>query len=85
MGLKNVDRLELPPTADMHVHLRQDKLMELVTPQISLGGTDVVVVMVSILGREFAYYSWANVANMMASCFHLAQLAATNYNCCGRA
>jgi dihydroorotase len=49
MGLKNVDRLELPPTADMHVHLRQDKLMELVTPQISLGGTDTVLVMVSIL------------------------------------
>ena len=50
MGLKNVDRLELPPTADMHVHLRQGKLMELVTPQISLGGTDTVLVMVSILG-----------------------------------
>ena len=48
MGLKNLDRLELPPTADMHVHLRQDKLMELVTPQISLGGTDTVMVMVSI-------------------------------------
>ena len=57
MGLKKLDRLELPPTADRHVHLRQDKLMELVTPQISLGGTDTVLgqggmgcVIVSILG-----------------------------------
>jgi hypothetical protein len=84
MGLKNIDRLELPPTADMQyaeislqkcslfvwqlassgvppsiqeftalirwsVHLRQDKLMEVVTPQISLGGADTVMVMVNIL------------------------------------
>jgi dihydroorotase len=46
MGLKNLDRLELPPTADMHVHLRQDKLMELVTPQTVIGGADTVLVMV---------------------------------------
>ncbi len=26
MRLKDVQRLELPPSADMHVHLRQDKV-----------------------------------------------------------
>ena len=57
--------------------------MELVTPQISLGGTDTVLggggrgcdsEYFGPLVRDFANYSWANVANLMASCFHLAQL-----------
>lgn len=47
MHLKEITRLELPATADMHVHLRQDKLMELVTPYIRHGGVDTVFVMVS--------------------------------------
>lgn len=47
MQLKDRNQLELPATADMHVHLRQDKLMELVTPQIRNGGVDTVFVMVS--------------------------------------
>jgi dihydroorotase len=46
MKLKELQRLELPPSADMHVHLRQDKLMELVTPSIRAGGVDTVFVMV---------------------------------------
>lgn len=46
MRLKDLQRLELPPSADMHVHLRQDKLMELVVPQIRAGGVDTVFVMV---------------------------------------
>ncbi|KAL8387415.1 hypothetical protein RB595_009917 [Gaeumannomyces hyphopodioides] len=45
MRLKDVQQLELPPSADMHVHLRQDKLMELVTPEIRNGGVDTVYVM----------------------------------------
>ncbi|KAI0141833.1 Dihydroorotase [Xylariaceae sp. FL1272] len=45
MRLKDVHRLELPPTADMHVHLRQDKMMQLVTPYIRRGGVDTVFVM----------------------------------------
>ncbi|KIW28478.1 dihydroorotase, homodimeric type [Cladophialophora immunda] len=45
MRLRDVQRLELPPTADMHVHLRQDKVMELVVPQILKGGVDTVFVM----------------------------------------
>ncbi|KLU83403.1 dihydroorotase, partial [Magnaporthiopsis poae ATCC 64411] len=45
MRLKDIQQLELPPSADMHVHLRQDKLMELVTPEIRNGGVDTVYVM----------------------------------------
>ena len=45
MRLKDLERLELPPSADMHVHLRQDRLMELVVPQIRNGGVDTVFVL----------------------------------------
>ncbi|KAF8847543.1 Dihydroorotase [Acephala macrosclerotiorum] len=45
MRLKDVQRLELPASADMHVHLRQDQVMELVVPQIRKGGVDTVFVM----------------------------------------
>ncbi|KAI1363000.1 Dihydroorotase [Xylaria arbuscula] len=45
MRLKDVHRLELPPTADMHVHLRQGEVMNLVTPYIRRGGVDTVFVM----------------------------------------
>lgn len=47
MRLKEVNHLELPPTADMHVHLRDGPMMELITPQIRRGGVDTVFVMVS--------------------------------------
>lgn len=47
MILKETTRLELPAAADMHVHLRQGKMMELVVPQIRKGGVDTVFVMVS--------------------------------------
>jgi dihydroorotase len=46
MRLKDLESLELPPSADMHVHLRQDRLMELVVSQIRNGGVDTVFVMV---------------------------------------
>ncbi|KAI2626179.1 dihydroorotase [Xylaria nigripes] len=45
MRLQDVDHLELPPTADMHVHLRQDQVMNLVVPSIRRGGVDTVFVM----------------------------------------
>ncbi|KAI0553387.1 dihydroorotase [Xylaria curta] len=45
MRLKDVYRLELPPTADMHVHLRQGEVMNLVVPYILRGGVDTVFVM----------------------------------------
>ncbi|KAJ2974141.1 hypothetical protein NUW58_g8752 [Xylaria curta] len=45
MRLKDVHRLELPPTADMHVHLRQGEVMNLVVPHIRRGGVDTVFVM----------------------------------------
>ncbi|KAF4120733.1 dihydroorotase [Geosmithia morbida] len=45
MQLSNVHILELPPVADMHVHLRQGDMMKLVTPSIRSGGVDTVFVM----------------------------------------
>jgi dihydroorotase len=47
MQLKETQRIELPPSADMHVHLRQGDMMKLVTPTIRNGGVDTVFVMVS--------------------------------------
>ncbi len=44
MQLGKIGRLELPPTADMHVHLRQGELMDLVVPTVSKGGVDTVFV-----------------------------------------
>jgi len=46
MRLRELDRLELPASADMHVHLRQGAMMELVVHQIQQGGVDTVFVMV---------------------------------------
>ncbi|KAF3480615.1 dihydroorotase [Arthroderma uncinatum] len=45
MRLKTLPCLELPAAADMHVHLRQDAMMQLVTPSIRQGGVDTVFVM----------------------------------------
>lgn len=42
--MREIKRLELPPTADMHVHLRQAELMELVVPTVAEGGVDTVFV-----------------------------------------
>jgi dihydroorotase len=39
--------LELPLSADMHVHLRDGAMMKTVTPLIEMGGVDCVFVMVS--------------------------------------
>lgn len=41
-----MDTIVLPPTADMHVHLRDGMMMETVTPLIRQGGVDTVFVMV---------------------------------------
>lgn len=40
------DGLELPASADMHVHLREGAMMDVVTPTIREGGVDMVFVMV---------------------------------------
>jgi dihydroorotase len=40
MQLKITQRLVLPPTADMHVHLRQGDLMKMVAPTVARGGVD---------------------------------------------
>lgn len=42
MYLLDLECIELPPSADMHVHLRQDEMMGLVVPQIRNGGVDAV-------------------------------------------
>ncbi|OTB07486.1 hypothetical protein M426DRAFT_317794 [Hypoxylon sp. CI-4A] len=49
MDLKTINRLELPPAADMHVHLRQDELMELMVPTVHQGGVDTVFVMPNLI------------------------------------
>ncbi|KAK0621596.1 amidohydrolase 2 [Bombardia bombarda] len=49
MHLKDTQRLVLPPTADMHVHLRQGELMELVVPTVTKGGVDTVFVMPNLV------------------------------------
>ncbi|CAI6096584.1 unnamed protein product [Clonostachys chloroleuca] len=42
--MKNIQRLELPAAADMHVHLRQGELMDLVVPTVRQGGVDTAFV-----------------------------------------
>ncbi|ATY65647.1 homodimeric type [Cordyceps militaris] len=44
MDLRNIQRIELPATADMHVHLRQGDMMELVAPTLTAGGVDTAFV-----------------------------------------
>lgn len=44
MQLKNIKVLELPPSADMHVHLRQGAMMHFAVSQIRSGGVDTVMV-----------------------------------------
>lgn len=44
MQLKSTQQLELPATADMHVHLRQGELMELMVPTVRQGGVDTAFV-----------------------------------------
>lgn len=44
MQIRSIQRLELPPTADMHIHLRQTELMDLVIPTLAQGGVDQVLV-----------------------------------------
>ncbi|KAL8998207.1 MAG: hypothetical protein Q9169_002692 [Polycauliona sp. 2 TL-2023] len=45
MDLTTLEHIELPPTADFHSHLRQDSMMEFVTPYIEKGGCDTALVM----------------------------------------
>ncbi|KAI1010884.1 hypothetical protein LB504_002879 [Fusarium proliferatum] len=47
--MKNIQRLELPAAADMHVHLRQGDMMDLVVPTVRQGGVDTAFVMPNLL------------------------------------
>jgi hypothetical protein len=76
MRLKELDRLELPASADMHVHLRQGAMMELVVPQIKAGGVDTVFVMV----REERETSLISLRSY--NLLDTAQSPATYYDCC---
>ncbi|CAK7567544.1 MAG: dihydroorotase [Sporothrix epigloea] len=49
MLLNTVQRIELPPSADMHVHMRQDDMMQLVAPTIVQGGVDTAFVMPNLV------------------------------------
>ena len=49
MALSNLDGLELPAAADMHVHLRDGAMMSLVTPTIRHGGVNTVYVMPNLV------------------------------------
>jgi dihydroorotase len=47
MVLEKLQNLELPASADMHVHLRDGSMMNLVVPKfIRQGGVNTVMVMV---------------------------------------
>jgi dihydroorotase len=47
MVFEKFQNLELPATADFHVHLRDGNMMETVVPSIRQGGVNTVFVMVS--------------------------------------
>lgn len=46
MQLKTLQKLELPAAADMHVHLRQGEMMDVVVPTLEQGGVDTAFVYV---------------------------------------
>lgn len=48
MVLEKLQTLELPASADMHVHLRDGATKNLVVPSIRAGGVNCVMVMVLI-------------------------------------
>ncbi|KAF2758182.1 Dihydroorotase [Pseudovirgaria hyperparasitica] len=43
------EKIELAPTADFHVHLRDGEMMRMVVPTIRLGGVDTVYVMPNLI------------------------------------
>lgn len=49
MATRIFDGLELPASADFHVHLRDGAMMETVTPTITQGGVDTVYVMPNLV------------------------------------
>lgn len=53
MGLKDVQEIELPATADFHVHLRDGEMMNAVVPTIRQGGVNTVFVMVLYSSSQF--------------------------------
>jgi len=72
MRLKEVDCLELPASADMHVHLRQGAMMELVVPQIRRGGVDTVLV---CDGNRTVLFSHHTLTRCSPTFSHLSQLS----------
>ncbi|PKK52913.1 hypothetical protein CI102_3046 [Trichoderma harzianum] len=49
MQLKTIQKLELPAAADMHVHLRQGEMMDVVVPTVEQGGVDTAFVMPNLV------------------------------------
>lgn len=52
MQLKTLQKLELPAAADMHVHLRQGEMMDVVVPTLEQGGVDTAFVYVECLEKS---------------------------------
>lgn len=68
MRLKNIEVLELPPSADMHVHLRQGAMMDFATRQIRSGGVDTVMVC-EIEELIFFLFLHQSIVNMVMRVF----------------
>ena len=66
------DDLELPASADFHVHLRDGPMMEAVVPMIRQGGVDTVYVMV---------WDSSGIWTKSALTCNAAQLGPTHHNC----
>lgn len=56
MQLKTVQKLELPAAADMHVHLRQGEMMEVVVPTLERGGVDTAFVYVFLFDLDTSHW-----------------------------
>lgn len=55
MVFEKFQNVELPASADMHVHLRDGPMMEVVVPTIRQGGVNAVMVMVSSIPPTFSH------------------------------
>lgn len=53
MSLSKFDGLELPASADFHVHLRDGAMMETVVPTIKRGGVNTVYVVSGVFVSVF--------------------------------
>lgn len=66
MQLKTLQKLELPASADMHVHLRQGEMMDVVVPTLEQGGVDTAFVYVETPWRSVkSVQGWLTLKNIV--------------------